>query len=77
MPTSGVRDNCSGYVDHARNTCSRPCKKNPSCLAHSGGTAQACPSCRVLEVTVIRHVWVLPGAFVWQCSSRVGVFPGD
>ena len=44
MPTSGVRDNCSGLppptADHARST--------PSHLAHAGDAAQAAPSCKVL-----------------------------
>ena len=44
MPTSGVRDNCSGLppppVDHA--------SSNPSCLAHAGGAAQTDPSCGAL-----------------------------
>ena len=44
MTISGARDNCSGLllppVDHARNT--------SSCLAPTGGAAQAAPSCRFL-----------------------------
>ena len=28
------------------------------------------------EVTVIRHVWVVPGAFD-SSSNRAGVFPGE
>ena len=44
LPTSGARDNCSDLplppVDHARST--------SSCLAPTGGAAQAAPSCRFL-----------------------------
>ena len=44
MPSSGVRDNCSGLpppcVDYARRTL--------FCLAHAGDAAQPVPSCRVL-----------------------------
>ena len=68
--TSGVKDDCGGFpqptTDHERSTC----------LAYTGGAIQAVPSCRPWEMTVLKHVWVLPGVF-GSGSDSVGVFPGE
>ena len=66
MPTSGVRDNCSGLpplpVDHSRST--------PSHLVHAGGAAHAALSCGVLGSDSNQ-------ACVGGGGSRVSIFSGE
>ena len=70
MPTSGIRDNCSGLsllpADHIRSTLSY--------LAHAGGAVPVVPSCRVLgmysdQVSKGHPEHLSVAAAGWVCSQ--------